>query len=162
REDRSVAELLEANYTFVNERLARHYDIPNVYGSHFRRVVFDDKNRRGLLGLGSILTVTSYANRTSPVLRGKWLLDNVLGAPPPPPDAPGLPDSGEDGKPLSVRQRMEQHRKNPVCASCHVRMDPLGVALEHFDAIGKWRTINEAGTPINASDALPDGTQLGG
>ena len=164
REDRRVTDLLAADYTFLNERLARHYGIPNVYGSHFRRVSLTDVERSGLLGLGSILTVTSYANRTSPVLRGKWILENVLGTPPPPPppDVPPLPDSADNGKPLSMRQRMEQHRRSPVCAACHVRMDPLGLALENFDAQGRWRTISEAGTPINATDALPDGTVLRG
>jgi hypothetical protein len=164
REDRSVVELLTANYTFLNERLARHYGVPNVYGSHFRRVVLDDPDRAGLLGHGGILAVTSYPTRTSPVLRGKWILENILGAPPPPPppDVPGLPDTGEGGRPLSVRQRMEQHRRSPVCASCHVRMDPLGVALENFDAIGRWRAISEAGTAIDALDRLPDGTDIPG
>jgi hypothetical protein len=164
RENRSAVELLSSPYTYLNERLARHYGIPNVYGSHFRRVTLDDENRIGLLGHGSVLTVTSYANRTSPVLRGKWILENVLGEPPPapPPDVPPLPDNGEDGKPQSVRERMERHRKNPVCAGCHLHMDPLGIALEHFDAIGRWRTTSEAGSAINASDVLPDGTGLDG
>src|SRR5260370_24979051 len=132
RENRPLTELLDANYTFVNERLARHYGIPNIYGSHFRRVTLTDENRRGLLGQGSLLTVTSYATRTSVVLRGKWLLENVLGTPPPPPppNVPSLKDRNEDGKILSIRQQMEQHRANPVCASCHTRMDPLGFALE--------------------------------
>ena len=163
-EDRSVPELLNADYTFLNERLARHYGIPNVYGSHFRRVKLNDENRRGLLGQGSILTVTSYANRTSPVLRGKWLLTNILGTPPPPPP-PNVPSLKEDGdvQGLTMRQRMEQHRVNPVCASCHARMDPLGFALENFDAVGKWRTtIGEAGVPIDASGVLPDGTTFQG
>ena len=139
REDRSVLDLLNANYTFVNERLARHYGIPNIYGSHFRRVTLTDEARRGLLGQGSILTVTSYANRTSPTLRGKWVLENILGTPPPPPppNVPSLKDRGEDGKILTMRQRMEQHRANPACAVCHARMDPLGFALENFDAIGQ-------------------------
>ena len=153
REDRSVVDLLTANYTFVNERLARHYGIPNVYGSRFRRVTLADDQRGGLLGQGSILMLTSYADRTSPVLRGKWLLENVFGAPPPPPppNVPALEEKSRDGKPLSARAAMEQHRKNPVCATCHVRMDPLGFALENFDAIGRWRTIGEDGTPIDAS-----------
>ena len=118
----------------------------------------------GLLGQGSILTVTSYPNRTSPVLRGHWLLDNILGAPPPPPppDVPALPESGEGGKPASVRERLEQHRKNPVCATCHAPMDPLGFALENFDAIGKWRTIERGRRPIDASGAFPDGTKFRG
>jgi hypothetical protein len=161
-EDRSVGELLTANYTYVNERLARHYQIPNVYGSHFRRVTVTDGKRGGLLGHGSILTVTSYPNRTSPVLRGRWLLDNILGAPPPPPppDVPSLQESA-DGRPRSIRQQMEAHRKNPSCAVCHVRMDPLGFSLEHFDALGKWRTSVD-GAPIDASASLPDGTKFEG
>jgi len=164
REDHSVLDLLTANYTFVNERLARHYGIPGVYGSHFRRVTLGDDNRRGLLGKGAILTVTSYANRTSPVLRGKWLLENILGAPPPPPppNVPTLKENTVGSKPLSVRERLEEHRKDPVCASCHRVMDPLGFALENFDAIGKWRVSSEAGTPIDASGALGDGTPVDG
>ena len=164
REDRSVVEVLSANYTFVNERLARHYGIPNVYGSRFRRVTFSNPNRGGLLGHGSLLTVTSYPNRTSPVLRGKWVLEGLLGTPPPPPpaDVPDLPDRGEGGKPASVRERMEQHRKNPACAVCHAPMDPLGLSLENFDAIGAWRTTSEARTPIDASGALPDGSRFEG
>ena len=163
REDRSVMELLTANYTFLNERLARHYGIPGVYGSHFRRVTLADGNRAGLLGQASILTVTSYPNRTSPVLRGKWVLANMLGAPPPPPppDVPALKDAGFDGQPLSVRDRMEQHRKNPVCASCHQRMDPLGFSLENFDGLGRWRSISD-GAPIDSAAALPDGTKFQG
>ncbi len=164
REDHSVVDLLAANYTFVNERLARHYQIPNVYGSHFRRVTFDDAVRGGLLGQGSILTVTSYATRTSPVLRGKWLLENILGAPPPPPppNVPALKENNLGGKPLSVRQRMEAHRNNPVCASCHSRLDPLGFALENFDAIGRWRSTDEGNVPIDSSGVLPDGTGFTG
>jgi hypothetical protein len=164
REDRSVIDLLRANYTFVNQRLARHYGIPGVYGSHFRRVVFTDDRRAGLLGQGSILTVTSYAHRTSPVVRGKWLLENLLGAPPPPPppNIPALKENNEGGKPTSVRERLEQHRKSPVCASCHARMDPLGFGLENFDAIGRWRTTDEAGNPIDSSGTLPDGTTFTG
>jgi hypothetical protein len=164
RADRSAVELLTANYTFVNERLARHYQIPNVYGSHFRRVTVDNPARAGLLGQGSILTVTSYATRTSPVLRGKWLLENILGAPPPPPppDVPALKDNDVSVKPLSVRQRMEEHRKSPVCSSCHARMDPLGFALENFDAIGRWRSADEGHVPIDASGSLPEGTHFEG
>jgi cytochrome c5 len=165
REDRPLIELLTANYTYLNERLARHYGIPGVYGSHFRRINYPDDRRAGLLGQGSVLTVTSYPNRTSPVVRGKWLLENLLGAPPPPPppNVPALKENGEGGKPATVRERMEQHRSNPVCASCHARMDPLGFALENFDAIGQWRTEDmEARTPIDASGVLQDGTKFNG
>ena len=162
-EDHSIVDLLDADYTFLNERLARHYDIENVYGNHFRRVELSGEGRRGLLGKGSILTATSYANRTSPVLRGKWVLENILGTPPPPPppDVPALAETTGDDKPLTMRQRMEAHRANPACASCHAQMDPLGFALENFDAIGGWRAT-EAGSPIDASGALPDGTQFEG
>ena len=164
-EDRSVLRLLDADYTFLNERLARHYGIPNVYGSYFRRVTLSPEfdARRGLLGHGSLLTVNSYANRTSVVLRGKWLLENLLGAPPPPPppNVPSLEDSGSDGKALPLRQLMEKHRKNPACAGCHAAIDPLGFALENFDAIGRWRTA-DAGTLVNSSGVLPDGTRLDG
>jgi hypothetical protein len=164
RDDRSVIDLLRATYTFVNERLARHYGIPGIYGSHFRRVDLPDDRRAGLLGHGSILTVTSYAHRTSPVVRGKWLLENLLGAPPPPPPAnvPALKENNEGGTPASVRERLEEHRKNPVCASCHARMDPLGFALENFDAIGRWRAVDESGKPVDASGTLPDGTTFDG
>jgi hypothetical protein len=163
REDRPVSELLSANYSYVNERLARHYRLPNVYGSHFRRVAFDDGVRGGLLGQGSILTVTSYPNRTSPVLRGRWLLDNILGSPPPPPppDVPQLSENDAGGRPRSIREQMEAHRKNPSCAVCHVRMDPLGFSLENFDALGKWRTTIDT-LPIDASASMPDGTRFEG
>jgi mono/diheme cytochrome c family protein len=163
RENRSVVDLLTANYTFLNERLARHYEIPNVHGTRFRRVTLPDGRRGGLLGHGSLLTVTSYPNRTSPVLRGKWLLENILGTPPPPPppDVPALKDRGDNGQPLSVRERLEDHRKNPTCAACHAQMDPLGFALEQFDAIGKWRTV-DAGTPVDATGTLPDGSTFKG
>ncbi len=163
RADRSVVELLTADYTFLNQRLARHYGIPGVRGSRFRRVTLTDERRGGLLGHGSILAVTSYGNRTSPVLRAKWVLENLLGTPPPPPpaDVPGLPDSGEHGEPQTVRERLARHRRNPVCASCHAPMDPLGFALENFDAVGKWRT-HDAGLPVDASGVLADGTRFDG
>ena len=162
-EDRSVIDLLSADYTFINERLARHYGIPNVRGSHFRRVTLEDPGRGGLLGHGSILTVTSYANRTSPVLRGKWVLENILGNPPPPPpaDVPALEET-TSGKKLTMREAMAQHRANPVCASCHQLMDPPGLALEPFDAIGRWRTPNENMESVDLSGALPDGTTFEG
>jgi hypothetical protein len=166
REDRSVLDLLDADYTFVNERLARHYGIPNIYGSRFRRVPLSDANRRGLLGQSSILMVTSYANRTSPVLRGKYVLGELLGTPPPPPppNIPALEEkSKEDGRLLTMREQMEQHRANAVCASCHRLMDPIGFALENFDAIGGWREVsNETGSAIDASGELPDGTKFEG
>jgi hypothetical protein len=164
REDRSVLDLVNANYTFVNERLARFYGIPNIYGSHFRRVTLTGNERRGLLGEGSILTVTSYANRTSPTVRGKWLLENILGTPPAPPPAnvPSLKEeNSENGKVLTMRERMEEHRKNPACAGCHGGMDPLGFALENFDGIGEWRN-SEANIPLDASGVLPDGTKFEG
>ena len=167
REDHSVLELMTSDQTFVNQRLAEHYGIPNILGNHFRRITLSGEldRRRGLLGKGSLLTVTSYAHRTSPVLRGKWLLENVLGTPPPPPppDVPELTDEAEaDGSILSLRERMEQHRSDPVCASCHRVMDPLGFALENFDGIGQWRATSEAGTPIDASGELADGTPVDG
>ena len=164
REDRSVTELLTADYTFLNERLAKHYDITGVYGSDFRRVTLIDANRRGLLGQGSILTVTSYPDRTSPVGRGKWVLENVLGTPPPPPppNVPELEPDPDSGKVLAMRERMEQHRANPVCASCHRIMDPLGLALENFDAVGRWRAHMPGGSVIDASGAMPDGTAFDG
>jgi hypothetical protein len=165
REDRNVLDLLRADYTFVNERLARHYGIPNVYGSRFRRVTLPSNSpRRGLLGQGSILTVTSYANRTSPVLRGKWILENIVGTPPPPPppNVPALEATSADGRVLSMRERMAQHRANPACASCHQMMDPAGLSMEHFDAIGRWRTKTEAGTAVDASGGLPDGSTFDG
>jgi mono/diheme cytochrome c family protein len=162
REDRSVMDLLNADYTFVNERLARHYGIPNVYGSQFRRVTLTSEDRRGLLGQGSILTVTSYPNRTSPVQRGKWILTNLLGIPPtpPPPNVPALKENG-DGKPLSLRERMEQHRADAVCAGCHKVMDPIGFALENFDAVGQWRTKDD-GSPIDPSGTLYNGAKVDG
>jgi hypothetical protein len=163
-EDRNVLDLLNADYTFVNERLAQHYGISNVYGPRFRRVTLNDDARRGLLGQGSVLTVTSYATRTSPVLRGKWILTNVLGTPPPapPPNVPALKENNEGGKVLSVRERLEEHRKSPACASCHKIMDPLGFALENFDATGQWRSKSEDGAPIDASGVLLDGSKVDG
>ena len=166
RENRSVIDFLDANYTFVNERLALHYGIPHVRGSHFRRVTLPDDRRGGLLGQGSILTVTSYDSRTAPTIRGKWLLENILGVPPPqpPPNVPTLKNENEEavGKVLTMRERMEQHRKNPVCASCHAGMDPLGFALENFDAVGRWRDTTDGTTRIDASGNLPDGTKFEG
>jgi len=162
-ENRSVVELLTADYSFLNDRLAAHYGIRNVYGNHFRRVTFADATRGGLLGQSSVLTVTSYPNRTSVTMRGRWLLANMLGAPPPPPppDIPALKDAGAEGQPRSLRERMEMHRKNPACAACHQRMDPLGFALENFDALGKWRTASD-GAPIDPSASFPDGTRFEG
>ena len=163
RQDRSVLDLLRSKHTFVNERLAKHYGIPHVYGSHFRRVdLTPDSVRGGLLRHGSILTVTSYATRTSPVIRGKWILENILGMPPPPPpaDVPELKDTTVSGK-LSVRERLAEHRANPACASCHNPMDPLGFALENYDAVGRWRTV-DGGEPIDPSGELADGTQVAG
>jgi hypothetical protein len=162
-EDRSVMDFLNADYTFLNERLARHYGISGVYGSHFRRVTLTDESRWGLLGKGSILTTTSYATRTSPTLRGKWILENILGTPPPPPppDVPSLKETA-DTKNLSMRERMAMHRTNPVCASCHSLMDPLGLALENFDAIGSFRKVNSDQTPIDASGILPNGAEFNG
>jgi mono/diheme cytochrome c family protein len=166
REDRSVLDLMTADYTFVNERLARHYGIANVYGSHFRRVRLPDETRYGLLGKGAILLVTSHAHRTSPVVRGKWVLDNILGSPPPPPlpVVPPFPEDTEASKPQSVRERLEQHRRNPVCAACHRMIDPAGLALENFDATGAWRTRDGGtrGAPVDASGQLVDGTKING
>jgi len=165
-EDRSVLDLMTADYTFVNERLARHYGIPNIYGSHFRRVTLGDDVRKGLLGKGAILLVTSHAHRTSPVQRGKWILENVLGSPPPPPPdvVPPFEEDSGAAKPRSVRERMEQHRRNPACASCHRMIDPAGLALENFDAVGAWRTRDGGtrGTPVDTSGQLVDGTRING
>jgi hypothetical protein len=162
REDRSLLELLDADYTFLNQRLAEHYGVPHVYGSHFRRVALTDQNRRGLLGQGSILTVTSYPNRTSVVQRGKWVLENLLGTPPPPPP-PDVPElkAAPNGKVLTMREQMQVHRANPTCAACHGRMDPIGFALENYDGVGKWRA-QDAGAKIDASGKLPDGTEFQG
>jgi mono/diheme cytochrome c family protein len=162
REDRGVLELLTADYTFVNERLAQHYGMPYIYGSHFRRVSNIDEIRRGLLGKGGILLVTSHADRTSPVVRGKWILESLVGSPPPPPppDVPPLPDTPAS-KPQTMRERMEEHRANPVCAGCHKMMDPLGLAMENFDAVGAWRS-DDSGQPVDASGQLTDGTKIDG
>jgi hypothetical protein len=162
REDRSAMNLLTADYTFLNERLARHYGIPNIYGSQFRRVTLENPERRGLLGQASILAVTSYPNRTSPVQRGKWVLTNLLGIPPtpPPPNVPVLKES-EAGAPKSLRERMEQHRADPVCAGCHKVMDPIGFSLENFDAVGRWRD-NDEGSRIDPSGTLYNGVHVDG
>ncbi len=163
QEDRAIPELLTADYSYLNERLARHYGVEGVSGSRFRRVTLGPE-RRGLLGHGSVLTITSYPNRTSPVLRGKWLLENILGTPPPPPppDVPALSDKGANGQRQSVRERLETHRENPACATCHAQMDPLGFALERFDAVGTSRRRDEANTPVDASGSLPDGLTFEG
>jgi len=163
REDRSVLELLTADYSFLNERLAKHYGIPGIYGSHYRKVDGIREERRGLLGQGSILTVTSYPNRTSPVLRGKWIMENILGTPPPapPPNVPAFKENQPGEAPQSVRVRLASHRENPVCASCHDTLDPLGLALENFDATGQWR-VREPGGDVDATGALPDGTPVVG
>jgi mono/diheme cytochrome c family protein len=163
REDRSVVDLLTADYTFVNQRLAEHYGIAGIYGSNFRRIAVTDPNRVGLLGHGSIHTVTSYPNRTSPVLRGKWILENVLGTPPPapPPNVPALEENAPGQAARSVRERLEAHRANPVCATCHSVMDPIGFALENFDAVGAWRT-KEPGGAIDSSGQMANGTPVDG
>ena len=163
REDRSIIDLLDANYTFINERLARHYGIPNVYGTDFRRVTLTDDRRRGLLGQASILTVTSLPTRTSPVDRGKWILTNLLGMPPnpPPPNVPALKEHADAGHPTSLRERMEEHRKNEPCRSCHKLMDPIGFALENFDAVGQWRTTDE-GAKINPAGVMFNGAKIDG
>ncbi len=164
RDDRSALELLSADYSFLNERLARHYGVPNVKGSHFRRVTFGAGSvRGGLLGHGSMLTVTSQPNRTSPVARGMWIMENLLGTPPPPaPDEPQLPTTDENGRVLSMRERLQTHRTNARCANCHSMMDSLGLALENFNGIGQWRHLDESGTAIDASAVLPDGTAVTG
>jgi hypothetical protein len=157
REDRSILDLLRADYTFLNERLARHYGIAGIHGSEFRRVTLTSEERKGLLGKGSVLTVTSYPNRTSPTLRGKWVLENLLGSPPPPPP-PDVPSLKEDKNVtlLTMRERLELHQASPVCSSCHARMDPLGFALENFDGLGRWRT------GVETAGVLPDGTKIDG
>ena len=161
--DRGIAELLDADSTFLNEQLARHYGVSGVYGSHFRRVTLADENRWGLLGKASVLAVTSYPTRTSPTIRGKWLLENILAAPvpPPPPNTNTNLDETKIGKSASVREMLEQHRANPVCASCHARMDPLGFSLENFDAVGQWRTT-DGEAAIDATGILLDGTKVDG
>jgi hypothetical protein len=163
KENRSVMDILTADFTFVNERLAKHYGIPNIYDSRFRRVRVDDPNRLGLLGQGSFLTVTSLPDRTSVVGRGKWILENLLGSPPPPPppNVPALKEDTGSGRTLTLREKMAEHRANPVCATCHARMDPLGFALENFDATGQWRD-HEGFQPIDASAVLPDGSKFDG
>jgi Protein of unknown function (DUF1592)/Protein of unknown function (DUF1588)/Protein of unknown function (DUF1585)/Protein of unknown function (DUF1587)/Protein of unknown function (DUF1595)/Planctomycete cytochrome C len=163
REDHNVLDLLTADYTFVNERLARHYGIPDIYGSRFRRVAITDDARKGLLGQASILSVTSHAERTSPVVRGKFILENILGTPvpPPPPDVPVLKETADGEAPKTMREQMAEHRANPSCATCHKIMDPIGFALENFDAVGEWRT-REAGGAIDASGELADGTRIDG
>jgi hypothetical protein len=167
REDGSVLELLTADYTFVNERLAKHYGVPNVTGAEFRRVALEgvNANRRGILGQGSILTLTSVANRTSPVQRGKWVMEVLLGSPPPPPppNVPALEETSAiaQDRVLTTRERMEEHRKNPACTSCHAVIDPIGLALENFDVTGAWRT-KDGGAPVDASGELYDGTPIDG
>jgi hypothetical protein len=162
RENRSALDLLRANYTFINDRLAKHYGIPDIYGSQFRRVVLDNSNRGGLLGQGSLLTVTSPPNRTSVVKRGKWVLDNLLGAPPPPPPpVPGLEVTTNGNHALSLRAALELHRADPGCASCHKVMDPIGFALENYNGVGQWRT-KDGSAEIDPSGKLPDGTEFSG
>jgi hypothetical protein len=164
RENRSVLTLLDGDYTFVNERLAKHYGIPGVYGSRFRRVPLTDSNRRGLLGQGSLLSMTSVANRTSPVLRGKYIISNLLNTPPLPPPAvvPDLAESAHKDRPSTVREQLERHRANPVCASCHRNIDPVGFALENFDAVGQWRSETREGLAIDTAGLLSDGTKVDG
>jgi hypothetical protein len=165
RDDRPVTDLLTADHTFVNERLAKHYGIPNILGNEYRRVTLTDPNRRGVLGQGSVLLLTSIADRTSPVLRGKWIMEVLLGSPPPPPP-PNVPlleetKTVDAGKVLSVRERMEEHRKDPACRSCHRVIDPLGLALENFDVDGSWR-IRDNAVPVDPTGTLFDGTTLRG
>ena len=165
REDRGVLDLLTADYTYLNGRLAGHYDISNIQGTHFRKVVLpEDSPRKGLLGHGSILSLTSHAIRTSPVLRGKWILDNILGTPPPdpPPNIPALDDRKTSARVATMRERMAAHRSNPVCSACHTMIDPAGFALEGFDAIGRYRQVDEWFNQIDTSGVLPDGTSFDG
>lgn len=164
REDRSILDLLDADYTFVNERLARHYGIKGIYGSRFRRVTVTDPNRRGLLGQGSFLSLTSAANRTSPILRGKFVISNLLNTPPlpPPPNVPQLEESAPKDRPSTVREQLELHRANPVCASCHRNIDPVGFALENFNAVGQWQTVTKDGLKIDSAGVLSDGTAVDG
>jgi hypothetical protein len=162
-ENRSVLDLLRADYTFVNGRLARHYGIKGVTGSQFRRVAVTTDARRGLLGQGSILALTSHPNRTSPVKRGKWVLENLLGAPPPPPppNVPPLKESSELPRPRTMKERMAEHRANPVCANCHRLMDPIGLAMENYDGVGAWR-VRDAGVAIDATSQVSDGSAVDG
>jgi hypothetical protein len=166
RDDRSVLDLLRANYTFVNERLARHYGLKGISGSRFRRVTLPNPEQRGgLLAEGALLATTSYPERTSPVLRGKWLLNNIFGVPvpqPPPGVNTNLPETKPGAPPASIRERLAQHRSSPSCASCHAVIDPVGFALEHFDAIGGWRTVDEAGRPVDSTGTTPDGAKVDG
>ena len=163
REDRTVVDLMTADYTFVNERLAKHYGIPDVYGSRFRKVGLQHDERRGLLGKAAILTLTAYPTRTSPVIRGKWILENIVGTPPPPPppDVPALVENNPGTTPRTLRELMEEHRKNPTCAQCHRVMDPIGFALEPFDAVGALRTM-DSGLPIDGSGQLANGLKVNG
>jgi hypothetical protein len=164
REDRPVHELVEASYTFVNERLARHYGIDGVYGSRFRRVELNDPNRFGLLGHGSLLSLTSASSRTSPIMRGKFIISELWNNPPPPPpgDVPALEDSAPEGRPSTVREQLELHRANPVCSACHDNIDPVGFALENFDAVGRWRETTSEGLAIDSGGVLGDGTAVDG
>jgi len=163
REDHSVVDLITSDYSYINERLAKHYGIPNVYGERLRRFTFTDGVRGGILGQGAVLMVTSYPDRTAPVVRGFWILENLLGfpPPPPPPNVPDLAAVNADGRKRTLREQMEIHRRNPACATCHVRMDPLGFALENFDAIGRWRTKSD-GVAIDSSAIFADGTPIDG
>lgn len=158
-----MLDLVRADYSFVNARLAEHYGVPGITGDRFRKVSFTDGTRGGILGQGGVLMVTSYPDRTAPVVRGSWVLESLLGMPPPPPppNIPALQPTGDDGRARSMRAQMEVHRQNPACAVCHVRMDPLGFALENFDAIGRWRTT-DAGTPVDATAVFADGTPING